>query len=181
MTIDSMLSAIEALTADIRFALKGTGNLNPTKNIALEFSKHIGTREYDGIVKKIQEWYYGRLVKASWCCTSLSYFAELCGVGDQTGKHENVDRMKDYMRNRDMLDCTKNYGGGQYKPKMGDIVFMSSKHDFNDCTHVGAVYSIDNITGRIDVISGNCDDMIKIKSYNYLTDKYIVAFGRIIY
>lgn len=145
------------------------------------FKAHEGTKEYTGIVETIQRWYYGRLVKAAWCATSLSYFAEKAGVADQTGKHENVDRMKDYMRSRDMLDCTKNYGGGHYKPKKGDVVFMSSKHTFADCTHVGVVSSVNNTSGDLWVISGNCDDAIKTKHYNYLTDKYIVAFGRIKY
>lgn len=177
----NLLGEITDTAHDMRSILEECDTPAPTPTIASLMAEHIGAKEYEGIVAEIQKWYYGRLVKASWCCTCLSYFSEMAGVSIQTGKHENVDRMKQYMQERDMLDCTVNYGGGHYKPKPGDVVFMSSKHMYDDCTHVGAVLTVNNDTGHIEVISGNCDDQIKVKKYNYLIHKYIVAFGRIIY
>ena len=50
-----------------------------TKTITDAFEPYIGTVEYNGIVKTIQEWFYGDLVKASWCATSCSFFADQVG------------------------------------------------------------------------------------------------------
>lgn len=73
----------------------------PTKEPANEpltladlFAEHRGVKEYDGIVAEIQKWFYGSLVKAAWCATSLSYFADKLGIIKQIGgKNENVYQM----------------------------------------------------------------------------------------
>lgn len=141
------------------------------------FEAYLGTKEYEGIVSVIQKWYYGTLVKDSWCATSVSYFANLCGLSEVVGKYENVDKMKEHMNSIGRLDCTKLYGGGHYKPKRNDIVFMSSRYEYDDCTHVMVVSEVDNNTGAIKCVGGNTGDAIAFRNYNYLTDKYIVAFG----
>lgn len=149
--------------------------------ISEEMCKYLGTKEYTGIVADIQRWYYGKLVRDAWCTTSISYFANLCGVSEQTGKHENVDMLKEYMNNRHALDCTKRYGGGSYKAKPGDIIFFSTKHLYKDCTHVGSVVDINHSTGWVKWVGGNTDNAISVKENNYLTDPYVIAFGRIDY
>ena len=157
--------------------IKGTSATD--KTIADFYEQHLGVKEYEGIVKTIQEWYYGRLVKAAWCATSFSYFAHLAGKSEYVGKFENVNRLKEHLNNKNLLDCTKNYLGGNYQAKRGDAVFLSSTHKFSDCTHVGCVSSIDHTTGKLVVVSGNSQDSIRLDEYNYLTDPYVVAFGRI--
>lgn len=148
-------------------------------NIADAIESCLGASEWDATTEKIQTWFYGSFVKDAWCATGLSYFSMLAKKLTQTGQHENVDSMKEYMDSRGMLDCTKNYGGGAYVPKRGDVVFMSGKYSYLDCTHVGVVSEVDTHTGRVVVTSCNCDNSIKKKTYNYLTDKYIVAWGKI--
>lgn len=178
---------IEIVTDEKSITINGhtfnLGNLDAEpstdKTIADYFEKYLGTKEYDGIVKTIQEWYYGRLVKAAWCATSVSYFAYVAGKGSIVGKFENVNRMKEHLNRNNLLDCTKNYLGGNYKAKRGDLVFLSSTHKYEDCTHVGVVSEIDHATGRLVVVSGNSKDSIRLDEYNYLTDLYVVAFGRI--
>ncbi len=149
-----------------------------TTNLADEFKKYLGTKEYEGIVKTIQTWYYGTLVKDAWCATALSYFANICGIGKQTGKHENVDRMKDYMKARGKIQMSLAYGG-TYKPKKGDVVFFSSKHIYDDCTHVATVQSVSGNT--ITWIGGNTNDSIMTKTNDMKNDKYVVCFGVIDY
>ena len=46
---------------------------------------------------------------------------------------------------------------------------------FKNGSEIRCIHSDDNDVKR----SSRCDDMIKKKTYNYLTDKYIVAWGRI--
>lgn len=151
------------------------------RNLADIMKEWEGAREYEGIVAEIQKWYYGYVLEDAWCATSVSYAAHLAGgeIEKQVGKYENVDRMKDHLNQQNRLDCTKNYGGGAYIPKVGDLVFFSIKYSYKDCTHVGAITAVNASTGRISVISGNCDDMVKTKDYNYFTDRYVVAFGNL--
>lgn len=139
-----------------------------------------GAKEWDEKVTKIQTWFYGRLVKDAWCATGLSYFSAAVEKEDQTGKFENVDLMKDHMNKLGRLDCTANYGGGAYRPKRGDVVFMSSKHTYADCTHVGTVSAINHNTGEVTICSCNDkNDSIGFQVRNYKTDRYVVAFGNI--
>lgn len=165
---------------------RGTCELYDTvpkyKTIADAMEAWVGAKEWDSKVSAIQKWFYGSLVKDAWCCTGLSYFANNVGVEKQTGRFENVDSMKDYMNTLGRLDCTKNYGGGAYKPKRGDVVFMSNKYTYADCTHVGVVSSVDNKTGAITICSCNDkNDSIGHQERNYLVDKYVVAFGNVTY
>lgn len=142
------------------------------------FEKDLGAKEWDSTVEKIQKWYYGRYVKDAWCCTSLSYYSELAGKQNQTGKHENCDRMKDFMQKLSRVYKTKRYGGdGKYTPKRGDVVFMSSKKIFEDITHVGVVSKING--NMITVISGNMNDKIQYNTYNMSTTDYIIAYGKV--
>lgn len=139
----------------------------------------VGTKEYDGVVADIQNWYYGFVSKTAWCATCVSYAAHLLGnpVEKYVGKFENVDLMKDHINKQGRLDCTKNYGGGAYTPVRGDLIFFSLKYSYKDCTHVGVVLEANPNTGNVTCISGNSSDMVKIDSYNYYTNKYVVAFG----
>lgn len=161
--------------------IDGNEQIKKRSIISEEMCKYVGAKEYTGIVATIQRWYYGKLVRDAWCTTAISYFANLCGVSVQTGKHENVDLLKVYMNNRKSLDCTKRYGGGTYKAKAGDIIFFSTKHLYKDCTHVGAVIDINHSTGWVKWIGGNTGNTIAIRENNYLTDPYVVAFGKIEY
>lgn len=151
------------------------------KTLADAFEEHIGAKEWDSFVTSIQKWYYGSLVKDAWCCTSVSYFAHQLGLDSQVPKNENVDRLKDFMVKQGKLDCTKNYGGGAYVAKRGDLVFFSNGFNFKDCTHVGVVQEIHYDTGWLTYISGNANDSIMSKTTNFLTNKYTVAFGRVDY
>lgn len=151
------------------------------KTLADIMTPWIGTKEYDGVIAEIQNWYYGRLVKDAWCATAVSYAAHLLGgeIEKIVGKYENVDSMKKHLVNQNRLDCTKNYGGGAYKPVRGDLVFFSAVHNYKDCTHVGVILTADNKTGYLETVSGNASDMVKRDTYNYLNDRYVVAFGNI--
>jgi hypothetical protein len=159
--------------------IDGVEMIKPKKKLLSDaFLEYLGAKEYTGIVQVIQEWYYGRFVKASWCATSLSYFADACGLSKQIGKHENVDRMKEYMAKNNKIKMSLAYKGN-YIPKTGDVVFFSDKHTYNDCTHVGAVLAVDN--NMVTWIAGNTSDSIAIRETNMKTDKYLVCFGEVDY
>jgi hypothetical protein len=155
-------------------------NRKAKENIADVFEEYLNAKEWDSTVEKIQRWYYGSYVKDHWCATSLSYFASLVGLSDIVGKHENCDRMKEHFEKQNRIHKTIVYGGdGKYQPKRGDVVFMSNKFTYADITHVGVVSSINHENGEVNVISGNCENAIKYKTYNYKKGTYIIAFGKV--
>lgn len=165
---------IVMVDGDVVFNAESTGHKT---DLAGMFEAYEGTKEYEGIVKVIQTWYYGDMVKAAWCATAVSYFAYICGLSDLVGKYENVDYMKENLRSKGRLDCTANYGGGAYKPKRNDLVFFSKYNTYTDCTHVMVVQEIKG--DYVICIGGNTDDAITSKTYNYKTNKYVVAFGNL--
>lgn len=151
-----------------------------SKTMADTIEQWIGAKEWDETVTTIQNWYYGSMRKTAWCCTTVSYTAEVTGVLNQLGgKAEDCDVLKNRMIGLNRLDATKNHGGGAYNAKRGDVVFISSKETLADVTHVGIVSKINLDNGELVVTSGNSSDSIKQDRYNYFTDKRVVAFGRV--
>lgn len=127
----------------------------------------LGAKEWDENVRKIQTWFYGRYVRASWCATSLCYFANQVGL--KLGKHENVHNL--------LLSCivAANKRYGRYfsrseipsELKKGDILFWlwdgkimsltSSKHvGIADCNCMG---------DKIPCLGGNQSDAIRVTWY----------------
>lgn len=138
----------------------------------------LGMNEVDYRFKDLMKWMYGDTANRAWCATFVCKLAYELGLQEQTGKFDSVDAIKTYMNKRGMLDCTKNYGGGQYKAKHGDLCFFSSKNIYDDCTHIAIVDKIKD--NKLYYIGGNQNDMVTIKEIN-LDSKYLVAYGSIIY
>ena len=145
--------------------------------IADMFAEHRGDKEYTGIVKTIQEWYYGYLSKTAWCATAMSYFASQVGyISAIGGKNENV---------YNMLQACKNSGCGVVYEKgnipatilKGDILFWlwsgetmtsgSSKH-----VNIAEYDSING--GNIFAIGGNQKD--KICTLEYTRDNLYAVY-----
>lgn len=146
------------------------------KTITDEFEPYIGTKEYYGIVKTIQEWFYGDLVKASWCATSCSFFANQVGVLDQLGgKNENVYRMMQATKKacektgKGKFYSKENLKSGLHLPK-GTVIFMLHSGKVMTETsskHVTTLYSeIEyNKSGYFEGLGGNQRDSICIALY----------------
>lgn len=142
------------------------------KTVTDMFEPYIGTKEYNGIVKTIQEWFYGDLVKASWCATSMSYMLNQLGLLSKIGKkQENVYQM--------MKMCEKSGAGtfyyrsnipSGYVIKRGTIVFMlNSDPPMTETSskHVTSMYE-DTVwkgSGNWKGLGGNQSDMIRVSQY----------------
>lgn len=127
-----------------------------------------GAYEWDKNVEKIQKWYYNKLVKASWCATSLCYFA--AQVGLKLGKYENVNALR--------LSCKSaaKKGYGKYFDKAsipsdlrkGDILFWLWEGDTMVATsskHVGILDSDQYAGAYIPCLGGNQSHMIRVTKY----------------
>lgn len=151
-----------------------------TATLADYFDMHKGVTEYNGIVADIQKWYYGSLVKDSWCATSISYFANQMGIlSDIGGKNENVFHMCNACRDK---------GGGvffdknslPFTVKRGDILFYLWKGSVMGVTsskHVGICHQDCALTtgGMVPTIGGNQSDSICVRNYD---NKFLYAVYR---
>lgn len=135
------------------------------KTLIEAFSEYIGVREYDGIVAVIQKWYWGRLVKEAWCATSLSYFANECGILDQLGgKNAGVWEMMNACKARHESDGRFVFWKDLDEIQTGDVIFMQR----NGASHVTiATINIKyaSCEKTIPCLGGNQNDMICIKEY----------------
>lgn len=168
----------------MRVIIDGVDYVPKTTNVATnkttivdELSKYRGTKEYNGIVNTIQTWFYGSCVKAAWCATCISYFANLCGILEQIGgKNENVYKM--------MLACKKSrpeqfYSRGNLPQtiKKNDILFWLWNGDMmtvDSSKHVG-VAEYDSSNETIYCLGGNQKDKICTLAYER---KYLYAVFR---
>lgn len=135
------------------------------------FRQFEGTKEYDGIVAQIQKWYYGSLVKASWCATAVSYFASQLGIPI---KAENVNVLKT------ACDILAKGGIGKYYDRRttglpevihkGDILFWLWSGDIMTNTsskHVGVCAADTSIKSAVvPCIGGNQNGKICVKNYD---------------
>lgn len=84
-----------------------------------------GAKEWDAAVGKIQTWYYGSYVKASWCATAVSWAANQLGILDRIGgKNENVYHMMHACAGTGLGQFfTRKAGEIPKQIKQGDILF----------------------------------------------------------
>ena len=143
------------------------------KTVTDAFAPYIGTVEYNGIVATIQKWYYGDLVKDSWCATSMSYFANTLGLLDKIGgKNENVYYM---------MKACENAGDGiffyrkdipqDYVIRRGTIIFLLTSDPPMTSTsrkHVTSAYEDFTWKGKgyVKCLGGNQSDRIKVSQYS---------------
>ena len=147
------------------------------KTVTDMFEPYIGTKEYNGIVRTMIEWYYGHFAKVAWCAVSMSYMMNKLGILDQIGgKNQNVYEM--------MMDTEKAWKKtkvgqfywrdeipkGMYIPR-GTIVFnlySSKPMTASSSKHVTSVYAGFKWTtsGKWQSLGGNQSDYIKVKEYN---------------
>lgn len=145
------------------------------KMIELLNNNH-GTVEYNGIIKDIQEWYYGSLVKAAWCATALSYFANQVGL-DIGGKAENVYTMLQQIKKSSEGKVYEGYSNIPDRIEKGDILFWcwdGGTMNSGSSKHVG-IAEYGSSSNTIYCIGGNQSDKICTKEYE---KKYLYAIFR---
>ncbi|WP_279153677.1 CHAP domain-containing protein [Thomasclavelia cocleata] len=125
---------------------------------------------------KYRKWYTGEADGANWCATFVSWVADQAGILDiSIPKYQSCDAGVEWFKQRQQFQYTSAYGGTNYIPKRGDIVFFC-KGDKKDSTHTGIVIKYENDT--ITTIEGNSSNTIKKKNYSIAnTKKTILGFA----
>ena len=130
-----------------------------------DMAQYVGTVEYEGIVETIQKWYYGSLVKAAWCATAISYFANKNGL--PVTKAENVLNLLNNFKK-----LPNEYGtfyGRHHMPDVvmpGDICFWLWEGNIMFTTSKKHVSIATGENGsKVISLGGNQDDSICLKEY----------------
>ena len=136
-------------------------------NIVSGFEANAGVKEYDGIVATIQTWFYGHLVKASWCATAMSFMMQAAGLAGVREENVNLLRIackakalagKGVFYDKSKLPQTIRRGDVCFWLFDGSTMTTTSKKHVNVCT--------DDTDGQtIWCIGGNQDDRICTKPY----------------
>lgn len=141
--------------------------------IFLELSK-LGTSEPNGDDEFIL-WYGGFNTDVPWCAIFQSWAAYHAGIStDVIPKFANCDVGVQWFVERELFHYTKAYGGEEYVPKRGDLIFFTSVYKKDDSTHVGLVTHVDQ--ARVYTVEGNSKDAVRENSY-LLSNKYILGYA----
>lgn len=147
-------------------------SLTKTERMVRMLAEHRGDKEYEGFVAIIQKWYYGSVVKASWCATTISYLLAQVGLGEI--KAENVKVLYDKLGASgkfEMLDKTCDV-------KRGDILiwlWSGNVMTASSSKHVGLA-EYDSSGSNIYCLGGNQKDKICTLGYDR---KYLFAIARL--
>ena len=135
-------------------------------------AEHRGDAEYNGFVATIQKWFYGSLVKASWCATTISYLLAQVGLDDI--KSDNVKTLLDKISASgkfELLDkkCDVERGDILFWLWSGDVMTTSSSK------HVG-IAEHPSKSNIIYCLGGNQKDKICTLAYDR---KYLYCIARL--
>lgn len=135
-------------------------------------AEHRGDPEYNGFCATIQNWFYGSLVKASWCATTISYL--LAQVGLSEIKSDNVKTLLDKVAASgkfELLDKTCDV-------KRGDLLFWLWSGNImttSSAKHVG-IAEHDSTGKTIYCLGGNQKNKICTLAYDR---KYLFTIARL--
>lgn len=131
------------------------------------FEKYEGQKEWEGIIPKIQEWFYGEEMKAPWCATALCWGLAQLGLFRYTienkGNNDNVWEL-----NKTLLRAVNIGKALSIKnPRRGDIVILCFDDEFSSTSskHVTVYvepYENDMFVG----IGGNQSHRIQKSTYD---------------
>lgn len=118
---------------------------------------------------KYREWYTGKADGANWCATFVSYCANKAGIlNTAIPKFQDCDAGVEWFLNKDQFHYSDAYGGNNYVPKRGDLIFFC-KGNKNDSTHVGVIGDFDGST--ILTVEGNSSNKIATRQYDISNPK----------
>lgn len=149
-----------------------TPSISKKEKMVRMLAEHRGDTEYNGFCATIQKWFYGSVVEASWCATTISYLLAQVGLGEL--KAENVKTLLDKISASgkfELLDKTCDV-------ERGDILFWlwsGNVMTTSSSKHVG-IAEYDSTGNTIYCLGGNQKDKICTLGYDR---KYLFTIARL--
>lgn len=169
--ICGLIIIIVAITGEDEknFSTTGIGSGEQIVEVALSENGNVGGDKY-------RKWYNGYADNEPWCATFVSWCAEQCGLitEDIIPKFQGCDWGIEWFQSRNLFLYTSFYGGENYTPKTGDLIFFTKEHNKNKSTHVGIVQYVEE--DYVVTIEGNTSNSVLPRSYN-LTSPYILGYA----
>ena len=125
---------------------------------------------------KYRRWHWGTADGEPWCASFVSWCADQCGLIELgvIPKFEGCIYGVQWFSERGLFYYTPYYGGVEYIPKTGDIIFFSGTRNKDISSHVGIVQYVEG--GRVITIEGNTSNSVLERSYD-LTDSYVLGYA----
>ena len=125
-----------------------------------------GAKEWDGIVSGIQKWFYGSVVKASWCATTMSYLLTAVGLNVH---EENVYNLMMKCKSLSAMGIGSFYASHSVPKQLkeGDILFMlwnGTQMTTTSSKHV-TMCNVSTTGSEVKCIGGNQNDGICVSTY----------------
>ena len=149
---------------------------NTGADMVRALQEHRGDREYEGFCRTVQEWFYGSVVKAAWCATTVSYLAFQAGLLQRKQGLDNVFWLMEEFKGLNGIKGTF-FGTPPQTIQKGDILFWLWEGDKMTSTsnkHVGLA-EYDSTTDKIYCIGGNQKNKVCTLEYDR---KYLYAVFR---
>lgn len=129
---------------------------------------------------KYRVWYNGSADGEPWCAAFISWCADQCGVVESgvIPKFQSCNWGISWFMESGLFTYTANYGGTDYTPTVGDLIFFTGDYSKSNSTHVGLVQYVDD--GHVITIEGNTSNSVLERSY-LLTDHYILGYATPLY
>lgn len=139
------------------------------------FLKYEGTKEYDGVVSIIQNWFYGDLIKAPWCATSICWGLAQLGLFDYTVHKRKTDNV--YLLHNSLYTAFEEKkidmvhdGEGL---RRGDIIILNFSKLFATTSSKHVTVFLEDDVENIKCIGGNQNNGFFTKSYKKEFIKYV--------
>lgn len=153
-------------------------NMNIIEKIISIAKAEIGTCEPTGDDKYIKVYNAlsgaGFNMAVAWCAIFVTWVMYTAGVAKSIVPYfASCDVGMNWFKKKGLWKNAKAWGGN-YTPKVGDVIFFSGTYNQNDSTHVGIVTGVSGNT--VHTIEGNTSDAVHERSYA-LDNKYILGYG----
>ena len=148
----------------------GVGN-NPSNDIVPIALQEVGTKGGD----KYSAWYVGHADGVAWCARFVSWCANEAGIStDCIPKFQNCNMGIRWFKEKQQYTYTSYYGGSEYIPKAGDLIFFAWQHNKNNAEHVGIVKEVKE--DIVYTVEGNTTNMVAERNYP-LSFKSILGYA----
>lgn len=140
------------------------------------FEHYNGEHEYEGIIARIQTWYYGKVLKTPWCATSMCWAIAQIGLLQYTIQKstENVYILKERL-DKAVYEGKAWVVSDKNSLERGDIIIFnwSGRFSTTSSKHVSSFVRLLS-DGSLVCIGGNQQNAIRECSYSW--DKVVCAY-----
>ena len=161
--VNVYLKSNPQIKTSLTVIIEGIANTNYIGRLLQIAEGELGYVEGPNNDTKYGDWY--GLPNEEWCAMFVSWCAKESGIStDIIPKYAGCTAGMNWFKERNLWED----GGGNYKPKPGDIIFFTGDTE-NRSSHTGIVIAYEN--GTVYTIEGNTSNMCAKRNYSVYSSK----------